>query len=60
MTKLKSYVKDTTDFVKEIENANNITDDSHLVSLVSLDVWFLYTNIPRREAIEAVRKSSKF
>lgn len=60
MTKLKSYVKDTTDFVQEIENANNITDDSHLVSLVSLDVWFLYTNIPRREAIEAVRKSSKF
>ena len=53
-------MKDTTDFVQEIENANNITDDSHLVSLVSLDVWFLYTNIPRREAIEAVRKSSKF
>ena len=39
--KIKSYVKDTTDFIKKIEARDHITDDSYLVSL---DVRSLYTN----------------
>ena len=46
----------TTHFVEEIENVNNIIDYSYLVSL---DVQFLFTNIPYTEANQAVRKSPK-
>ena len=49
--KLKSYVKDTTDFIKEIDAIDHVSDDSYLVSL---HVRFLYTNIPYRYEIEAV------
>ena len=48
--KLKSYVKDITDFIKEIEAIDHVNDDSYLVSL---RVRSLYTNIPYREEIEA-------
>ena len=47
-------MKDTNDFIKKIENVNNKTDHSYLVSL---DVRSLYTNIPHTEGIEVVRKS---
>ena len=53
VTNLKSFVIDTTDFIKKIENVNNITNDSYLVSL---DVRSLYTNIRNTDGIEAVRK----
>ena len=46
-------MKYTIDFIKEIENVNNLTDGSYLISL---DVWPLYTNIPHTEGIKAVRK----
>ena len=49
--KLKSYVKDTTDFIKKIEAIDHVSDDSYLVSL---DVRSLYTNIPHKEGIDAV------
>ena len=52
--KLKSYVKDTTDFVKKIEAIDHVSDDSHLVSL---DVRSLYTNVPHKERIEAVKQT---
>ena len=50
--KLKSYVKDTTDFIKKIEPVDHVSDDSYLVSL---DVRSLYTNIPHKERIEAAK-----
>ena len=54
--KLKSYVKDTTDFIKKIEAIDHVSDDSYLVSL---DVRSLYTNIPHKEGIEAVKQKFK-
>ena len=54
--KLKSYVKDTTDFIKKIEATNHVSDDSYLVSL---DVRSLHTNIPHKEGIEAVEQKLK-
>ena len=50
--KLKSYGKDTTDFIKKIEPIDHFGDDSYLMSL---DVRSLYTNIPHKEGIEAVK-----
>ena len=50
--KRKSYVKDTTDFIKKIEAMDHVGADSYLVSL---DVCSLYTNIPHKEGIEAVK-----
>ena len=46
--KLKSYVKDTTDFIKRIEAIDHVRDDFYLISL---DVRSLYTNIPHKEGI---------
>ena len=40
--KRKSYVKDTTGFIKKTEAIDHVSDDSYLVSL---DVCSLYTNI---------------
>ena len=54
--KLKSYVKDTTDFIKKIEAIDHVSDDSYLVSL---DVRSLYTNIPHKEGMEAVKQKLK-
>ena len=54
--KLKSYVKDTTDFIKKIEAVDHVSDDSYLVSL---DVRSLYTNIPHKEGLEAVKQKLK-
>ena len=54
--KLKYYVKDTTDFIKKIEVIDHVSDDSYLVSL---NVRSLYTNIPPKEGIEAVKQKLK-
>ena len=54
--KLKSYVKDTTDFIKKIEAIDHVSDDSYLVTL---NVRSLYTNIPHKEGIEAVKQKLK-
>ena len=51
---LKSYVKDTTDFINKIESQLNIPTNSFLVSM---DVRFLYRNIPHKEGITAVKDS---
>ena len=56
VNKFKSYVKDTTDFIKKIETIDRVSDDSYLVSL---DVRSLYTNIPHKEGIEAVKQKLK-
>ena len=54
--KLKSYVKDTTDFIKKIEAIDHVSDVSYLVSL---DVCSLYTNILHKEGIETVKQKLK-
>ena len=51
---LKSYVKDTTNFIKKVESQPPIPDNCFLVSM---DVRSLYTNIPHKEGIEAVKES---
>ena len=43
--KLKSYIKDTMNFVKKIEAIDHVSDDSYIVFL---DVRSLYTNIPHK------------
>ena len=48
----KSYLKDTTDFVKFIEGRNL----PEVAFLVSLDVASLCTNIPQEEGINTVCK----
>ena len=54
--KLKSYVKDTPDFIKKIEAIDHVSNDSYLVSL---DVRSLYTNIPHKEGTEPVKQKLK-
>ena len=54
--KPESYDKDTTDFIKKIEMIDHVNDGSYLVSL---DVCSLYTNIPHKEGIEAVKQKLK-
>ena len=54
--KLKSYVKDTTDFIKKTEAIDHVNDDSYLVSL---DVRSFYTNIPHKEGVKAVKRKLK-
>ena len=54
--KLKSYIKDTTDFIKKVEAIDHVSDDSYLVSL---DIRLLYTNISHKEGIEALKQKLK-
>ena len=44
------------DFIKKIEARDHVSDDSYLVSL---DVCSLYTNIPHKKGIEAVKQKLK-
>ena len=50
---LPTYVKDSTDFIKKLENLPEEPPEGTF--LVTLDVGSLYTNIPNGEGIEAVK-----
>ena len=50
---LKSYVQDTTDFINKIETVSKNLPQKAI--LVTMDVKSLYTNIPNREGITAVK-----
>ena len=52
--KLPSYIKDTTHFLKKLDDLKELPPGS---LLVTLDVSSLYTNIPHNEGIEACRKA---
>ena len=52
--KLKSYVKDTTDFVKQNRNIGRVPKETLLVTLA---VSSLYTNIPNQEGMQALSKA---
>ena len=51
---IPSYVKDTQDFLKKLEKVKDIHQES---LLVTLGVKSLYTNIPNKEGIKAVKES---
>ena len=51
--KLKSYIKETTDFTEKIEAIDHVSDDSYLVSL---DVRSLYTTIHHKEESEVFKQ----
>ena len=51
---MSSYVQDTTDFLRKINQINFVPDNSYLVSL---EVKSLYTNIPNAEGIKSVKTS---
>ena len=51
---IKSYVKDTSDFVKKIRDLGTVPSNT---LLVTLDVTSLYTNIPNQEGIKACAKA---
>ena len=52
--KLPSYIKDTTHFLRKLDDLKELPPGS---LLVTLDVSSLYTNIPHKEGIEACRKA---
>lgn len=50
---LPSHIKDTTDYLKKMENMNPLPTNT---LLVSMDVTSLYTNIPHDDGIAACRE----
>ena len=51
--KVKSYIKDTNDFLKKIRSLTNLPDNC---LLCTMDVVGLYPNIPHDEGLSALRK----
>ena len=51
---IKSYVKDTPDFINKIERIKNLPEGT---ILATMDVTSLYTNIPNQEGLVSVAKS---
>ena len=54
VSKVRSYIKDTTHFLQKI-NDLDISGHEDII-LCTLDVTYLYTNIPHKEGIDVVRK----
>ena len=52
--KMKSYIKDTTNFLTKLAKIKDLPKDS---ILVTMDVASLYTNIPHNEGINAVAQA---
>ena len=50
---VKSYIKDTNDFLKKLRSLPNLPDD---IILCTADVVGLYPNIPHEEGLSALRK----
>ena len=51
--KVKSYIKDTNDFLKKLRSLTNLPDNA---LLCTMDVVGLYPNIPHDEGLTALRK----
>ena len=51
---LPSYIKDTTHYLRKLDDLKELPPGS---LLVTLDVSSLYTNVPQKEGIEACRKA---
>ena len=54
VSKLKSYIKDTSDFLRKIKDIGEIPKDA---ILVTMDVTGLYTNIDNTEGLEAMHEA---
>ena len=52
VSKLPSYIKDTTHFLNKLDSISTLPND---FLLVTLDISSLYTNIPHTEGIQAAR-----
>ena len=50
---VKSYIKDTNDFLKKLRSLPNLPDD---IIFCAVDVVGLYPKIPHNEALPALRK----
>ena len=50
---IKSYIKDTNDFLKKLRSFPNLPDD---IILCTVDVVGLYPNIPHDKVLSALRK----
>ena len=51
-----TYLQDTPDFLRQLEQHNNETILPNNAKLVVIDVVGLYTNIPQQEGVECVQK----
>ena len=51
---LKSYVRDTTDFINKISTTGELPEEAHLVTM---DVKALYTNILNNEGLQALKEA---
>ncbi|XP_078584852.1 uncharacterized protein LOC144867010 [Branchiostoma floridae x Branchiostoma japonicum] len=54
VTRLPSYIRDTTDFLRRLNKLGKVPPNA---TLVTLDVSSLYTNIPTDEGIQACREA---
>ena len=52
--KNKSFIKDTNDFLRKLNELRDLPDD---FILCSVDVVGLYPNIPHKEGLDAIRKA---
>ena len=50
---VKSYIKDTNDFLKKVRSLPSLPDD---IILCTVDVVGIYPNIPHEEGLFALRK----
>ena len=50
---VKSYIKDTNDFLKNLRSLTNLHND---IILCSVDVASLYSNIPHQEGLSTLHK----
>ena len=57
VSNIKSYIKDTTDFVRHIRDLQKVPQNT---LLVTLDVTSLYTNIPNQKVCERVPSSANY
>ena len=53
-TQLKSYVRDTTDFINKISTIGELPEEAHLVTM---DVKALYTNILNDKGLQALTEA---
>ena len=52
--KVKSYIKDTNNFLRKLQNLSKLPDD---IILCTIDVVGLYPNIPNEEGLLFLKKT---
>ncbi|CAM5112749.1 unnamed protein product [Eretmochelys imbricata] len=53
-TSTPSYLRDTTDFLRKLQSTSDLPDNT---ILATMDVEALYTNIPHKDGLQAVRNT---